>query len=241
MFSGNGFGRTPLNGRVVRMDWIIKRKWWLFGIILLGGLIVLVERWHTRRENQFDDVIRAAAARYGADPALVKAVIWRESWFNPKARGRKGELGLMQLREEAAQEWARAEGVRLFAHFQLADPVKNTLAGTWYLRKHYRRFAHTDNPLPYALAAYNAGAANVGRWAVGAAATNSAMFVRQIGYPSTRDYVQAVLKRQQKYRANFAPKPHAGPARQGVQSANRHARQGRGEAFRLPGQEPPLC
>jgi len=40
------------------------------------------------------------------EPALIKAVAWRESKFDTHARGRAGEIGLMQLREEAAQEWA---------------------------------------------------------------------------------------------------------------------------------------
>jgi soluble lytic murein transglycosylase len=177
--------------------------WWLLALIVLGGGIVLYERWRWGREHSQDDVIRAAAQRYGADPALIKAVIWRESRFNPNAAGRKGEVGLMQLREDAAKEWARAEGVRLFSHHQMFDPVKNTLAGTWYLRKLYRRYAPADNPLPYALAAYNAGPAHVARWSRGAAATNSAAFLQQVDFPGTRKYVRAVMQRHQRYRQEF--------------------------------------
>jgi len=186
------------------MNWIQRHRWWLFGIILLGALIALLQRWRTYRENSQDAVILAAAARYGVDAALVKAVVWKESWFNPNARGRSGEIGLMQIREDAAREWAKAERVRLFTHFQMLDPVKNTLAGTWYLRKWYWRYAKTDNPLPYALAAYNAGPTHAARWArQGAAATNSAAFIRQIDFPGTKQYVLSVLKRQQHYRKSL--------------------------------------
>ena len=58
---------------------------------------------------------------------------------------------------------------RTFAHEHCFDPGTNTLAGTWYLRKLMRRYAQTDNPLPYALADYNAGRGNVLKWNQGAA------------------------------------------------------------------------
>ena len=73
----------------------------------------------------------------------------------------------------------------------------------WYLRKLLRRYLQTDNPLAYALADYNAGRGNVLKWNYGGAATNSAAFIRQIGFPGTRAYVQAVVARYQAYRPTF--------------------------------------
>ena len=150
-------------------------------------------------ERSQDVPIRAAARRYGVGVPLVKAIVWRESGFNARARGRAGEIGLMQLREEAAQEWADAEHVIGFQHEHCLDARTNTLAGAWYLRKLLRRYAHTDNPAAYALADYNAGRGNVLKWNSGAAATNSAAFIRQIGFPGTKDYVISVLRRSRRY------------------------------------------
>ncbi len=155
--------------------------------------------WQGRLERSQDGPIRAAAQRYGVEPALIKAIVWRESRFHPHARGRAGEIGLMQLQEEAAREWAAAEHLKAFEHELCFDPRTNTLAGTWYLRKLLRRYAQTDNPLPYALADYNAGRGNVLKWNQGAAATNSAAFIEQIGFPSTKDYVRSVLRRYARY------------------------------------------
>jgi soluble lytic murein transglycosylase len=188
------------------MEWIERYRWWLFVLIFLAGLVTLLERWQTWHENSHDKVILAAAARYGVDAALIKAVVWRESRFNPRAKGRKGEIGLMQIRKEAAGEWAQAEHVALFTAQQLYDPRKNTLAGTWYLGKLLRRYQQTGDPVPYALADFNAGRANVLRWNKGAAATNSMAFVSQIDFPSTREYVRSVMKRYQHYRPLFPPK-----------------------------------
>jgi len=185
----------------------IKRyKWPLFGIILLGGLITLWERWQTWRENSQDEHILAAAARYAIDPALVKSVVWRESRFNPRAHGDAGEIGLMQIGALAAQEWADAEEISGLAHRDLFDPAKNTLCGSWYLAKLLRRYPHTDNPRAYALADYNAGRSRVLKWINGPAGTNSAAFLAQIDFPGTRDYVRSILKRCERYQAVFPPK-----------------------------------
>jgi soluble lytic murein transglycosylase len=159
--------------------------------------------WQGWLERSQDSVIRAAARRYGVEPALVKAIVWRESRFNPKARGRAEEFGLMQIQEEAAREWADAEHVTGFDHKQCFDPGTNTLAGTWYLRKLLKRYAGSDNPLPYALADYNAGRGNVLKWTKGEAATNSAAFVDQIGFPGTKTYVEEVIARYEHYRTDF--------------------------------------
>jgi soluble lytic murein transglycosylase len=157
-------------------------------------------RWDHRRDHRFDTVIVAAAWRYQIDPALIKAVVWRESRFNPAARGRAGELGLMQIRAAAAQEWASAERLGSFSHQACLNPATNTLAGAWYLKKMLKRYRQTDNPAAYALADYNAGRGNVLKWQTGRALTNSAVFVEQIQFPSTRDYVRTILRRAKEYR-----------------------------------------
>ena len=73
--------------RKTRRDWLP-----IIALVLvadaLGGWLYYCH-W---REHSQDAVIRAAAARYGVDGALVKAVVWRESWFDPAARGRRSNL-----------------------------------------------------------------------------------------------------------------------------------------------------
>lgn len=172
-------------------------------LLLIGAAVLLRWWWQGRVERSQDKAIWSAAKRYGVEPALVKAIVWRESYFNPAARGRAGEIGLMQLREIAAQEWADAERIETFVHEHCLDPFTNTLAGTCYLRKLLRRYTHTDDAIPYALADYNAGRGNVVKWNGGAAATNSAAFIAQIGFPATKQYVLAVRHRCQRYRRTF--------------------------------------
>lgn len=172
-------------------------------LLIFIGLLLLTfvaDQW--RRgwlERSQDKNILAAARKYGVDPALIKAVIWKESRFNPRARGGKGEIGLMQIMPDTGREWAGATRVLNFEEFVLVDPVQNIDAGSWYLARVQRRYTQTDNPVPYALADYNAGRGNVLKWLKGSATTNSAVFIQQIGFPSTRDYVRSVMKRRERY------------------------------------------
>ncbi len=177
----------------------------LFLLLLPGAALVLGIWWWRQSwlEHSQDVPIRAAALRYSLDPALVKAVVWRESRFKPNARGQAGEIGLMQLTETAAQEWADAERAEAFVHEHCLDPVTNTLAGAYYLSKVLKRYRQADNPLPYGLADYNAGRGNVLKWVQGEAATNSAVFLEQVGFPGTREYIRAILRRYEKYRVEW--------------------------------------
>jgi soluble lytic murein transglycosylase len=161
--------------------------------------------WWSRNRGTFDSDIRFAATRYGMDPALIKAVIWKESRFRPSIVGEAGEIGLMQLTELAAQEWADAEGIASFHPQHLFNPRSNILAGTWYLRWCLRHYPQADDPRVFALAEYNAGRGNVLRWLKGSARTNSQAFLKAIGFPSTRLYVQAVLERRPRYLKDFRP------------------------------------
>jgi soluble lytic murein transglycosylase len=175
--------------------------------IFLLAAIVGYWRWYEWRDHSQDVPILAAARRYAVDPALVKAVVWRESRFNPRARGSRGELGLMQIiPAAAAKDWTAAEHLAPLPPDSLFNPATNTLAGAWYLEKLLKRYARADNPLPYAIADYNAGRGNVLKWQHGSALTNSADFLVQINFPGTKSYVRSVLRRYEHYRPIFPPK-----------------------------------
>jgi soluble lytic murein transglycosylase len=77
------------------------------------------------------------------------------------------------------------------------------MAGAYYLSKVLKRYRKTDNPLPYGLADYNAGRANVLRWNNGEASTNSAAFIEAIGFPGTKKYVLSIMQRYDHYRPIF--------------------------------------
>ena len=178
-----------------------KRRWlrWLLLLIVVDAA-AYYWWWNNQAERRYNGIIHDAAAEFGVEYALIKAVIWQESRFDEKAVGKAGEIGLMQLMELAAFEWADEHGVRDFEHTHVFDPRTNILAGTYYLKTRLARYPHTDDPLPYALADYNAGRAHVLRWGKDAARTNSALFLQNMDYPGTRRYIDQVTQRRDHYR-----------------------------------------
>ena len=142
----------------------------------------------------YRDPILNAAGRYHVPPRLVASVIWQESRFRPNCRGPAGELGLMQVMTNSGREWARTEGITDFSSLALLDPTTNILAGTWYLGRAIDRWSRTADPIPPALAEYNAGHSSAVRWA-GASSAAHQPYVAAIGYASTRRYVAGIVKR----------------------------------------------
>jgi soluble lytic murein transglycosylase len=162
----------------------------------------LYEWMSPARFQQQDRLIRAVASEQGVDPMLVKAIAWRESRFDPQKIGTAGERGLMQVSEKAANEWARENKVENFRVEELFDPKTNLEAGTWYLQRALKHWEQQSDPIPFALAEYNAGASRAQRWAGGAAgpAMPPNEFLRNIDFPSTRKYVDSVISRYHFYK-----------------------------------------
>jgi soluble lytic murein transglycosylase len=153
------------------------------------------------RFKQYDDLIRSVAMEHRLDPMLVKAVVWRESRFDPKKYGGAGERGLMQVSEKAANEWAHENKIDNFGVEKLFDPKTNLEAGTWYLRRAFEHWATQSDPMPFALAEYNAGASRAQRWSGGdaAAAMPARTFLKRIDFPGTRNYVDSIIARYEFY------------------------------------------
>ena len=101
-------------------------------------------------KTAYDPMIEHAALKHSVDARLVKAVIQVESAFQPRARSRKGAMGLMQLMPATARQLQARNPF---------DPASNIDAGTKYLKRLLDEF-----DLPLALAAYNAGEGAVRRF-----------------------------------------------------------------------------
>lgn len=96
--------------------------------------------------RRFAPIVSRAARVHGVDEALVHAVIFAESSYDPDAISPAGASGLMQLMPATAAQY----GVR-----DLFDPAQNVSGGVRLLRDLLAKF---DGNVELALAAYNAGA-----------------------------------------------------------------------------------
>lgn len=102
--------------------------------------------------------IHRAARAFRIEPALIAAIIDRESGGNPSARGQVGEYGLMQVRDTTAELMYR-DGYYRGDYANLLDPATNINYGAAYLRWQMDRYADVTNKVYWAVAAYNAGTA----------------------------------------------------------------------------------
>jgi soluble lytic murein transglycosylase len=145
-------------------------------------------------------IIREQASEKHLDPALIAAVIYAETKFDPRP-SLAGAEGLMQILPATAYYLAHLSGGTSFTASDLASPSINVAYGSYYLR--YLLDHYGGNEM-LAVAAYNGGLANVDRWAAQANATGRALTVKDIPFPETREYVRHVLAAQRAYRATYA-------------------------------------
>lgn len=109
--------------------------------------------------------------------ALVQALIWQESRFNPHAQSPVGAYGLTQLMPGTAAELGVAGSYK-------SNPYAQVKGGATYLARQLQRF---NGNVVHALAAYNSGPGNVQKYG---------------GVPpfkETRNYVVVIPKKYNEY------------------------------------------
>ena len=138
---------------------------------------------------KYDDIIIARSREYSLDPALVCAVVYSESSFQPKAVSPVGARGLMQIMPETGEWIAQKLRIPDYNADMLFEPDLNINFGCWMLRYLFDRFDGDDKK---ALAAYNAGAARVDEWLKRADCSPDGVTLEYIPGKETRNYVKKV-------------------------------------------------
>lgn len=99
--------------------------------------------------EDLQDIIIDTASRRGVDPALVLAVIEKESGYDPDASGDNGKSqGLMQIWRSAHEKRMKKLGA-----VNLYDPRDNVVVGVDILAEKLEKYEDAEK----ALIAYNAG------------------------------------------------------------------------------------
>ena len=175
---------------------------WVLGAVMLGALVVSQINNATRRFGlplSNAAVIRTQASAKHLDPALIAAVIYAETKFDPRPSA-AGAQGLMQILPGTAYFIARRSGGTRFQAGDLARPSINVAYGSYYLR--YLLDHYSGNEM-LAIAAYNAGLTNVDRWVADARTNGQPLSEAAIPFPETREYVQRVLSAEADYRVAY--------------------------------------
>jgi soluble lytic murein transglycosylase len=201
--------RAPRTTAARRRAAARRRRNRLLAVVLLAAVVlgvVLLMPLLQKTVNEFSlpltnaDVIRQQAAEKHLDPALIAAVIYAETKFDPRSSA-AGAEGLMQIMPQTALYLAHRSGATTFTTTDLSTPAVNIAYGSYYLR--YLLDEYHGN-VTDALAAYNGGESNVDRWIAAARAQGHGLTVDAIPFPETRAYVAKVLSAEQKYRSKYA-------------------------------------
>lgn len=171
-----------------------KRALWLiFAVAVVISLLVLYKPYLRKYEYplKFSEYVTASAEGYGVDEYLIYSVIKSESGFKPDVQSAKGAQGLMQITPQTAQ-WALGK-MEADTNADIFLPEVNISVGSWYLGWLIDEY---DGNLAAALAAYNAGPTNVGKW-IG---EDGLMQFEDIEFAETRDYVEKTLKYYEMYK-----------------------------------------
>src|ERR1019366_8108562 len=145
------------------------------------------------------ELVRDAGSN-GLDPYLVASLIRQKSEFNAGAVSHANAYGLMQLLPPVGKSLAKKHGIKRFDAKQLLNPAVNLELGTANLKQVLDRFG---GQVEYALAAYNAGDTPVRQWLSSNDYKDVPEFVESIPYTETREYVQAILRNREMYRALY--------------------------------------
>jgi soluble lytic murein transglycosylase len=164
-------------------------------VLAMGAAWVVEEKpdWYLRARYplEYEQIIRTHADNHDLDPALLAAVVYVESRFDPNARSAAGAIGLMQLLPDTAKGIALRTGGHRFVVADLRDPEINVRYGSWYLDHLNQRY----DDVRTALAAYHAGQGNVDAWLRDGA---------RIEFPETRTYVDEVTRVRNVYAKAYA-------------------------------------
>jgi soluble lytic murein transglycosylase len=145
------------------------------------------------------DALLAEAAEQGLDPSFVAALIRQESMFNPGATSPAGARGLMQVMPQLGGRLAESLSYPVWDPVLLYQPDVSLQLGSYHLQELAVRYTEPG----HILAAYNAGASRVERWAKRTGVDDPEVFAERIPFVETRGYVRIISRNQELYRSLY--------------------------------------
>ena len=111
----------------------------------------------TAVSGKYSQSIQRISLRYGINPRFVQALIWRESRFAADATGTHGEIGLMQVRMDVVQDWAKQHRRTVPSRDQIYEVEQNLSIGIWHLDRALKNWEGYPDQAKLALLEYNRG------------------------------------------------------------------------------------
>lgn len=156
--------------------------------------------WQVAYPRAFEAVVVKACAENGVPTPLAWGIMREESSFVADVRSHANAIGLMQLIAPTAK-WMAAGTSIPSDEASLKRPEVSVDLGTRLLAK--LRATHGHPAL--AIGAYNGGGGAVERWVSARTTDELDVFVEQIPYDETRNYIKRVLSSQAAYAYLYDP------------------------------------
>ena len=157
--------------------------------------------WKVAFPRAFEPLVAKASADSHIPAPLTWAIMREESAFRADAKSHSNAIGLMQLLLGTARGVAHGTGLptdeESLKRPEISIPLGAKLLGS--LRKTY-----TTNP-ELAIAAYNSGSGSVRGWLQARGGADFDLFVEQIPFDETRNYIKRVLRSEIAYAWLYAP------------------------------------
>ena len=144
----------------------------------------------------YGDLASSAADDAGVSASLLLALVRQESFYDPEAGSSAGALGLTQVIPSTGESIAATLGTEGFTASDLYRPNVSLKFGASYLSDQLKQL---DGDPYRALAAYNGGPGAASS-AADSAGADEDLFVEDLEFDETRDYVRLVLENYARYR-----------------------------------------
>jgi soluble lytic murein transglycosylase len=156
-----------------------------------------VERWQIAYPRPWWDEVSRFAQERNLDPWMVYAIMREESGFRPEVESWANARGLLQLMLPTAEDMARLTGRGSVTAQQLFDPAINIELGTMFMRRLGDLF---DNHPALIIGGYNGGQGNIRNWLRARGSMPLDLWVEEIPFAQTRNYVKRVTMTYWVYR-----------------------------------------
>ncbi|MFN3582126.1 MAG: transglycosylase SLT domain-containing protein [Pseudomonas sp.] len=183
---GRSFSREELIAQAV----MAKDMEWYFPAIRGISQAQYWDDLDIRFPMAYQEPIKAQAQARQISSPWVYAITRQESAFMSDARSHAGAMGLMQLMPGTARETAQRYGIALNNPNDVLIPERNIALGTAYLSQLNGMF---QGNRVLASAAYNAGPGRVRQWTRDIPSMPADIWIENIPFDETRQYVQSVL------------------------------------------------
>lgn len=172
----------------------------IISILLIAALVaslwVYLDTFITKKMYpiEYSETVETCAKEYSVPKELVYAVIKTESNFKSDAVSNKNAIGLMQIQPDTYEWLCQKNSDTENDPNLLYKPEVNIKYGVYYLDMLYSEFGSWET----ALAAYNAGPANVRKWLENPEYSQDGVLVN-IPFEETKNYVEKVMKAKETY------------------------------------------